>query len=227
MTLAVFFAGDRLHPAQSRSCSASCRSICSPCCSAAPRRCCRSSPRTCSTSGPQGLGLLRAAPAVGALVHHGRADALVAPRDVGRTMFARGRRVRRGDDRVRAVELVLSCRSLALAVLGGADTVGVVIRQTLVQLETPDEMRGRVSAVNSLFIGTSNQLGEFRAGHGGVLDRRHSRGADRRRRNAAGGRAVHAALSRALAGRSISTEAKNPAMRSRSMPNRRAGRSSD
>ena len=42
--------------------------------------------------------------------------------------------------------------------------VSVVIRQTLVQLETPDEMRGRVSAVNSVFIGASNQLGEFESG---------------------------------------------------------------
>ena len=47
---------------------------------------------------------------------------------------------------------------------GGADMVSVVIRQTLVQLDTPDAMRGRVSAVNSTFIGASNELGEFRAG---------------------------------------------------------------
>jgi MFS family permease len=53
---------------------------------------------------------------------------------------------------------------LALAVFGGADMVNVVIRQTLVQLETPDTMRGRVSAVNSVFIGASNQLGEFESG---------------------------------------------------------------
>jgi len=53
---------------------------------------------------------------------------------------------------------------LALAVSGGADMVNVVIRQTLVQLETPDEMRGRVSSVNSIFIGASNQLGEFESG---------------------------------------------------------------
>ena len=52
----------------------------------------------------------------------------------------------------------------ALAVLGAADAVSVVIRMTLVQIETPDEMRGRVNAVNSLFAGTSNQLGDFRAG---------------------------------------------------------------
>ena len=53
---------------------------------------------------------------------------------------------------------------VALAVSGGADMVSVVIRQTLVQLDTPDAMRGRVSAVNSVFIGASNELGEFRAG---------------------------------------------------------------
>ena len=53
---------------------------------------------------------------------------------------------------------------VALAVSGAADMVSVVVRQTLVQLETPDELRGRVSAVNSTFIGASNQLGEFRAG---------------------------------------------------------------
>lgn len=50
---------------------------------------------------------------------------------------------------------------LILAVLGCAGVVSVVVRSSLVQLETPDEMRGRVSAVNSVFIGTSNQLGEF------------------------------------------------------------------
>ena len=51
-----------------------------------------------------------------------------------------------------------------LAISGAADMVSVVVRQTLVQLETPDEMRGRVSAVNAVFISTSNQIGEFRAG---------------------------------------------------------------
>jgi len=53
---------------------------------------------------------------------------------------------------------------IALWVSGAADMVSVVIRQTLVQLETPNEMRGRVSAVNSIFIGASNQLGEFESG---------------------------------------------------------------
>jgi MFS family permease len=53
---------------------------------------------------------------------------------------------------------------LLLAVCGGVDNISVVVRQTLVQILTPDEKRGRVSAVNSLFIGTSNQLGEFESG---------------------------------------------------------------
>ena len=52
----------------------------------------------------------------------------------------------------------------ALVVSGAGDMVSVVIRQSLVQLDTPDEMRGRVSAVNSVFIGASNQLGEFESG---------------------------------------------------------------
>ena len=53
---------------------------------------------------------------------------------------------------------------VALVILGAADNISVVIRISLVQLSTPDRMRGRVNAVNSLFIGTSNQLGEFESG---------------------------------------------------------------
>jgi MFS family permease len=53
---------------------------------------------------------------------------------------------------------------IALAILGATDMVSVVVRSSLVQLQTPDAMRGRVSAVNALFIGTSNQLGEFESG---------------------------------------------------------------
>ena len=53
---------------------------------------------------------------------------------------------------------------VVLAISGAADMVSVVVRQTLVQLETPNEMRGRVSAINSVFIGASNQLGEFESG---------------------------------------------------------------
>jgi MFS family permease len=53
---------------------------------------------------------------------------------------------------------------IALIVMGAADMISVVIRSTLVQLQTPNDMRGRVGAVNSIFIGASNQLGEFESG---------------------------------------------------------------
>jgi predicted MFS family arabinose efflux permease len=53
---------------------------------------------------------------------------------------------------------------VALIAIGAADVVSVVVRSTLVQTATPDDIRGRVSAVNSLFVGTSNQLGEFESG---------------------------------------------------------------
>jgi len=61
-----------------------------------------------------------------------------------------------------STSLLLSLISLIF--LGAADMVSVIIRATLVQLRTPDAMRGRVSAINSLFIGTSNQMGEFESG---------------------------------------------------------------
>jgi tape measure domain-containing protein len=64
----------------------------------------------------------------------------------------------------------------ALVVLGGADMVSVVIRMSLVQLETPDPMRGRVGAVNSVFVGASNQIGEFESGVLGRLARAGARG---------------------------------------------------
>jgi len=114
-------------------------------------------------TGPWGLGLLRGAPAIGALFmsimltrrpierHVGRA-LLIAVAMFGVCMIIFG--ISRS--------FILSL--IALAVSGGADMVNVVIRQTLVQLETPDAMRGRVSAVNSIFIGASNQLGEFESG---------------------------------------------------------------
>jgi MFS family permease len=114
-------------------------------------------------TGPWGLGLLRSAPAIGALTmavwlaHH------PIERRAGRKMFA-------------AIALFGACtivfglsRSFALSlaaliVLGASDMINVVVRMSLVQLRTPDEMRGRVSAVNSIFIGASNQLGEFESG---------------------------------------------------------------
>ncbi|HEX2216022.1 MAG TPA: MFS transporter [Xanthobacteraceae bacterium] len=110
-----------------------------------------------------GLGLLRASPALGAL-----ATSIILARwplrtNVGRVMYACVA-VFGIATIVFAVSHSLVLSMAALAVLGAADLISVVIRMTLVQLETPDEMRGRVSAVNALFIGTSNQLGEFRAG---------------------------------------------------------------
>ena len=113
--------------------------------------------------GPWGLGLLRAAPAAGALLMSVVLTRWPLERRVGRTMLV-------------AVALYGVCMLVfglsthfvlsvvALAVSGGADMVSVVVRQTLVQIETPNDMRGRVSAVNSVFIGASNQLGEFESG---------------------------------------------------------------
>ena len=118
--------------------------------------------------GPSGLGLLRAAPAVGALgimVWLSRAS---FTRRVGHIEFTAVACFGLATV-VFAVSTSFWLSMAALATLGAADAVSVVIRQTLVQLETPDEMRGRVSAVNSLFVGMSNQLGDFRAGMAAAL----------------------------------------------------------
>jgi MFS family permease len=114
-------------------------------------------------TGPWGLGLLRSAPAIGALFTALLLSRRPLKRRVGRLMFASvavyGLAIL-----VFSVSASFVLSMIALAISVAADTVSVVIRQTLVQLETPDEMRGRVSAVNATFIGASNQLGEFRAG---------------------------------------------------------------
>ncbi|MDM0104156.1 MFS transporter [Variovorax sp. J22R24] len=114
-------------------------------------------------TGPWGLGLLRGAPAIGALFMSIMLTRRPIERHVGRALLIAVAMfgvcmVVFGISRSFVVSLI------ALAVSGGADMVNVVIRQTLVQLETPDAMRGRVSAVNSIFIGASNQLGEFESG---------------------------------------------------------------
>jgi len=114
-------------------------------------------------AGPGGLGLMRAAPSIGALLMSLCLTRFPLRHSVGRIMFV-------------AVAVFGVCtlvfglsRSfpvsiLALAGLGASDMVSVVIRSTLIQLDTPDALRGRVSAVNSVFIGTSNQLGDFESG---------------------------------------------------------------
>jgi MFS family permease len=114
-------------------------------------------------TGPWGLGLLRAAPAVGALVMAIVLARWPITRRVGRAMFV-GVATFGVATIVFAVSRSFTLSMAALAILGAADMVSIVIRQTLVQLHTPDEMRGRVYAVNSLFVGTSNQLGDFRSG---------------------------------------------------------------
>lgn len=113
--------------------------------------------------GPWGLGLLRAAPAVGALCMSAVLTRWPITRRVGKVMFA-AVAIYGVATLCFAVSTVFVLSMLALWVSGAADMVSVVIRQSLVQLETPDAMRGRVSAVNSIFIGASNQLGEFESG---------------------------------------------------------------
>lgn len=114
-------------------------------------------------AGPLGLGLLRAAPGLGAIVVAAWLTAHPVRDHAGTLMFS-------------AVALFgvfttvfglsgmvwLSVAALALA--GAADMVSVYIRETLIQVWTPDELRGRVNAVNMVFVGASNELGEFRAG---------------------------------------------------------------
>lgn len=114
-------------------------------------------------TGPWGLGLLRGAPAVGGLIVGFWLSRRALTRNVGMTMFAAvaGFGVA---TLVFALSTTLWLSMAALFFLGGFDMVSMVIRGALVQLDTPDEMRGRVSAVNSIFINTSNQLGEFESG---------------------------------------------------------------
>jgi MFS family permease len=115
-------------------------------------------------TGPWGLGLLRSMPAIGAvtmavvLAHSSLLSHRAGPRMLQAV----------GIFGLATVGFGLSTNfwlTLALlAVLGAADMVSVVVRQTLVQAETPDELRGRVAAVNTVFIGASNELGEFESG---------------------------------------------------------------
>jgi MFS family permease len=114
-------------------------------------------------TGPWGLGLLRSAPAIGALAMAAVMARAPLERHIGRRMFM-SVAIYGVAILVFAVSTNFVLSMVALAVSGAADMVSIVVRQTLVQLETPEEMRGRVSAVNSTFIGASNQLGEFRAG---------------------------------------------------------------
>ena len=114
-------------------------------------------------TGPWGMGLLRSAPAVGAAV----VALLLASRPLGGRagwkMFA-SVAVFGGATLVFGLSHSLPLSVVALAVAGGADMVSVVVRGTLEMVATPDDMRGRVGAVNMMCVGASNELGEFRAG---------------------------------------------------------------
>jgi hypothetical protein len=114
-------------------------------------------------SGPIGLGLLRSAPAVGALVMTVVLSRYPIERRIGTTMFA-SVAIFGVATIVFGLSTWMPLSLIALAVLGASDSVSVVIRFTLVQIETPEDKRGRVSAANYLFVGSSNTLGDFESG---------------------------------------------------------------
>jgi MFS family permease len=113
--------------------------------------------------GPEGFGLLRSAPAVGAAL----VALVLASRPIqsraGFSLFA-GVAVFGLATIVFGLSRSFWVSLTALAILGGADMVSVYVRQTLIQIVTPDPMRGRVASVSFLFIGASNELGEFESG---------------------------------------------------------------
>src|SRR5215217_5495054 len=113
--------------------------------------------------GPEGFGLLRAAPAIGAAAMAFYLAAAAIRRRAGAIMFVSVAIFAIGTV-VFGLSKVMWLSVAALVVLGAADMISVYIRQTLIQLATPDHMRGRVATVSSLFIGASNELGEFRGG---------------------------------------------------------------
>jgi len=113
--------------------------------------------------GAEGFGLLRAGPAIGATMIALYLAANPIRSKAGIFMFG-GVAVFGAATVVFALSRSLWLSVAALAVLGGADMLSVYVRQTLVQLVTPDAMRGRVAAVSTLFIGASNELGEFESG---------------------------------------------------------------
>jgi MFS family permease len=113
--------------------------------------------------GPEGFGILRAAPSAGAIAFGFLLAARPPKSRVGLKMFA-AVGIYGLSTLVFALSRSMVLSVVALAILGAADMVSVFVRQSLVQIVTPDAMRGRVSAVSSLFIGASNELGEFESG---------------------------------------------------------------
>ncbi len=113
--------------------------------------------------GPIGLGLLRSAPAAGALLTAIVLSRHPIERHIGRKMFAVVA-IYGLATIVFGLSTSFPLSLVALAALGASDAVSIVVRFSLVQIETPDAMRGRVSAINYLFVGSSNTLGEFESG---------------------------------------------------------------
>lgn len=118
--------------------------------------------------GAQGLGILRAAPSIGALLMSVALSQLPPMKNAGRTLLSAV-----AGFGVATIIFGLSTwfwlSVFMLVTLGGLDNISVVIRGTLLLTQTPDEMRGRVSAVNSIFIGVSNELGSFESGFAAAL----------------------------------------------------------
>jgi MFS family permease len=114
-------------------------------------------------AGPRGLGILRASPALGALCVSIFMAFRPIRRKAGRKMLSCVALFGLGTI-VFGLSRSIPLSVLALMLVGGSDMVSVVVRSSLLQLATPPEMRGRVSAVNSLFLGASNELGEFESG---------------------------------------------------------------
>ncbi len=115
------------------------------------------------STGPWGLGLLRSAPGLGAIAVALYLAARPVRDHAGAIMFVTVA-LFGAFTLVFGVSSAVWLSVAALALAGAADMISVYIRETLIQLWTPDQVRGRVSAVNAVFIGASNELGEFRAG---------------------------------------------------------------
>jgi MFS family permease len=118
--------------------------------------------------GPTGLGLLKAAPAVGAIIIGFALINFPIRRNAGKMMFS-AIFLFGIFTLIFAVSTVVWISILALALAGGCDMVSVFVRNTLIQVWTPDNLRGRVTAVSQLFVGASNEFGAFRAGASAAL----------------------------------------------------------
>ncbi len=178
--------------------------------------------------GPMGLGVLRSAPAVGSIASALWLASHPLRRHAGRSMFIAVAGFGLATI-VFGLSRNLALSLAALAVTGACDMISVYVRQTLVQLGTPDRMRGRVNAVSLVFIGASNELGEFESGFHRRLVRHGNVGRAGRNRHRGRGGAMELAFRGTAARRSARQDlrraprAKVPAPR-RSAPDRRAAR---